>query len=260
VLVVLAILAALFKLRVRQISNEIRGRLEARLAERERIARDLHDTLLQGVQGLIWRFQAAADRIPPDQPARQLMQRSLDRADQLLAESRERVKDLRYSAGNVDDLPRALALEGEQFSQEYSTGFRVSIEGGPRELHPLVREEGFLIAREALANAFRHAHATHVEAEIGFGHTTLHIRVRDDGKGMSTAGADRGELPGHFGLIGMQERAQKIGANFEVWSRPGAGTEVELRVPAAIAYRPAQVSSLRGPAWFDVLHSLVRRH
>ena len=86
---------------MRQVAAQVRGRLEARLAERERIARELHDTLLQGMQGLIWRFQAATDRIPADEPARQLMEQSLDRADELLEESRDKVKDLRPATSEV---------------------------------------------------------------------------------------------------------------------------------------------------------------
>lgn len=259
-LLTLALVAAFYKLRMRQVSNEIRGRLEARLAERERIARDLHDTLLQGVQGLIWRFQAAANRIPPDEPARQLMQRSLDRADQLLVESRDKVKELRHSADNPHDLVQALAMEGEQLALEYSARFRVSVQGTPGELHPLVHEEGFMIAREALSNAFRHAHAAHIEAEMSFGHAALHVRIRDDGQGISAAAGDAGEPPGHFGLIGMRERAQKIGAHLEIWSKPGAGTEVDLRVPAAVAYiRPPHSPAAVRP-WFASRHSPGREH
>ena len=112
-----AILTGLYRVRVRQVAAQVRGRLEARLGERERIARELHDTLLQGMQGLILRFQAASDRIPAGQPARQLMEQSLDRADKLLAESRDKVKDLRPSASNVADFAQALAAEGEEFAQ-----------------------------------------------------------------------------------------------------------------------------------------------
>ena len=233
----LAVLTVAYRVRVRQVAAQVRGRLEERLAERERIARDLHDTLLQGMQGLIWRFQAAADRIPAGEPARQLMEQSLDRADKLLEESRDKVKDLRPAASNVADLAQALAAEGEQFSKLHSAEFRVSVQGTPRDLHPIVREEGFLISREALANAFRHSAAASIEAEVTYGDMALHVRIRDDGKGIGAAVLDAGGRPGHFGLIGMRERANKLGAGIEVWSKPGAGTEIDLRVPAAVAYR-----------------------
>jgi signal transduction histidine kinase/ligand-binding sensor domain-containing protein len=231
-----ALLTALYRVRMRQVAAQVRGRLEARLAERERIARDLHDTLLQGMQGLIWRFQAASDRIPAGEPARQLMEQSLDRADHLLREGRDKVKDLRPSTSDVADLAQAFAAEGDHLAQAHSAEFRVSVQGALRELHPLVREEGFLIAREALSNAFRHAGAGHVEAEVNYGNTALHVRIRDDGQGISTAVLDAGGTPGHFGLLGMRERAKKLGAHLDIWSRPGAGTEVDLCVPAAVAY------------------------
>jgi signal transduction histidine kinase/streptogramin lyase len=254
VLALVAMLTLAYKVRVRQVAAQVRGRLEVRLAERERIARDLHDTLLQGVQGLIWRFQATADRLRADEPARRLMEQSLDRADRLLAESRDKVKDLHRAAGDMADLAQALASEGEQLSKLHPAKFRVSVEGANRDLHPIVREEGFLVSREALSNAFQHAHANSIEAEITYGNAALHIRIRDDGQGISSAVLDAGEKPGHFGLIGMRERARKLGAHLEVWSKPGAGTEVELRVPANVAYRqPQEARGLR--AWLTPFRS-----
>jgi signal transduction histidine kinase/ligand-binding sensor domain-containing protein len=239
-------LAALYRIRMQHVAAQIRGRLEERLAERERIARELHDTLLQGMQGLIWRFQAATDRIPPSEPARQLMEQSLDRADQLLGESRDKVKDLRPAARDVADLAEAIAAEGEQLSGMHPAVFRVSVLGAQRELHPIVREEGFLVAREALANAFLHAHAAHIEAELYYDKIALHVRVRDDGQGIETSVLDEGGVPGHFGLVGMRERARKLGASLDVWSKPGAGTEIDLRVPANVAYARPRTPSRRG--------------
>jgi signal transduction histidine kinase len=237
-----AVLAALYRMRMHQVASQVRSRLEARLAERERIARELHDTLLQGIQGLIWRFQAATDRIPPGDPARHLMEQSLDRADELLGESRDKVKNLRPAAIDAKDLAEALAAEAEQLALEHPAEFRVSVQGASRELHPIVREEGFLIGREALSNAFRHARAGRVEAEVSYGNTAFHVRIRDDGDGISAAVLDAGR-PGHFGLIGMRERAQKLGAQLDVWSKPGAGTEIDLRVPARVAYGRSRPSN-----------------
>jgi len=242
----LALVAALvfaYRVRVRQVAAHVRDRLEGQLAERERIARDLHDTLLQGMQGLIWRFQAASDRIPPGEPARQLLEQSLDRADKLLEESRDKVKDLRPMSGAVADLAQALAAEGEQLTKLHSAQFRVSVQGAPRDLHPIVREEGFLIGREALANAFNHSAAANIEAEVTYGEHALQIRIRDDGRGISETVLDAGGRPGHFGLLGMRERAKQLGANIEVWSKPGAGTEIDVRVPAEVAYRPSQAAT-----------------
>jgi signal transduction histidine kinase/ligand-binding sensor domain-containing protein len=250
VLACLGALTAAYRVRVRQVAAQVRSRLEARLAERERIARDLHDTLLQGIQGLIWQFQAATDRIPPGEPARHLMEKSLDRADQLLGESRDRVKDLRPATSEVTDLAQALANEGEHHASLHRAKFRVSVQGVARDLHPIVREEILFIGREAMGNAFRHAGADNIEAEITFGHAALQLSIRDDGQGISAALLDAGGRPGHFGLIGMRERAQKLGGQLEIWSRPGAGTGIDLRVPARVAYTRTYRASRNVRSWF----------
>jgi signal transduction histidine kinase/ligand-binding sensor domain-containing protein len=260
-LLVTAALTVLYRLRVAQVRADTRRVLEARLSERERIARELHDTLLQGMQGLIWRFQAAADRIrPPDQSARQLMEQSLDRADKLLAESRDKVKDLRTGAAEIAELTQALAAEGEQLAQQYSAKFHLSVQGTARTLHPIVREEGFLIAREALGNSFRHSGAKNIEAEVTYGDAALHVRVRDDGRGIGTAVLHKGGTPGHFGLLGMRERAKKLGGRLEIWSKPDAGTEIDLRVPADVAYRRAQAGSGRARSRFAASGSTSESH
>jgi signal transduction histidine kinase/ligand-binding sensor domain-containing protein len=258
-LLCLGILFVLYKLRVQQVAAQVRGRLEARLAERERIARELHDTLLQGVQGLIWRFQAVADRIPTHEPSRDLMEQSLARADQVLGESRDRVKDLRALGSDVADLPQALAAEGEHLASAYPAQFRASIAGVHRDLHPIVREEVFLIAREALCNAFRHAGAHHIEAEVTYTEAALQLRIRDDGQGISAEVLEAGGRSGHFGLLGMRERAAKIRARMTVWSKPAAGTEIDLRVPADVAYRPSQNAPLRRRSWRHILYRFAER-
>jgi signal transduction histidine kinase len=232
----LGLFAALYRLRMQQVRAQVRGHLEARLGERERIARELHDTLLQGVQGLIWRFQAVADRLSPQDRTRDLMEQALERADQLLGESRDRVKDLRTASNEAVELSRALAGEGERLALTHPAQFRATVEGMQRPLHPIVREEALLIVREALANAFRHAAASHIEAEVSYGESTLQVRIRDDGRGISTEVLEGSATPGHYGLLGMRERASKLRANINVWSKPGVGTEVDLQVPARVAY------------------------
>jgi signal transduction histidine kinase len=238
---------ALVRLRVRRAAVRVRRRLEERMAERERIARELHDTLLQGVQGLLLRFQVAADRIPKGEPAREMMDRALERADQVLDEGRERVKALRAPVGGAPELPQALARIVEELAPADASPFRITVEGSVRELEPIVREEVQMIAREALTNAYRHATAGKIEAEIAYGDDALTVRIRDDGKGIDGEVLREGR-PGHFGLLGMRERAKRLRAHLRIWSRPGAGTEVELRIPAAIAYRQAARRSWR-PWW-----------
>ncbi|HEX7070010.1 MAG TPA: triple tyrosine motif-containing protein [Rhodothermales bacterium] len=248
----LLLLWSLHRLRLAHLASRIRIRLEARLGERERIARDLHDTLLQGIQGLIWRFQAAADHIPPEDPARQMLEESLDRADKLLGDSRDKVQDLRPVAGDFGELGQALATEGRYFSNLHPAKLKVSIQGARRDLHPIVREEGFLVSREALCNAFQHADADSIEVEVTYGDAALQVRVRDDGRGISDEVLDAGERPGHFGLAGMRERAKKLGAQLDVWSRPGAGTEVDLRIPAKVAYSQLATGSRGIRTWLGV--------
>ena len=242
-LLCLAALYALYKAHVRQVAAQVQGRLEVRLAERERIARELHDTLLQGVQGLILRFQAVVERMSRRDPARALMEQVLGRADQILAEGRDRVKDLRSKAGDEVDLPPALAAEGEQLALAHPAQFRTSVAGARRDLHPIVREEVLFIAREALGNAFRHAGAQHIEAEMSYGNAVLQVRIRDDGRGIGAGVLDAGGRAGHFGLLGMRERAEKIRAQLKICSKAGAGTEIDLQVPAEVAYRRSQTMS-----------------
>jgi len=229
---------ALVRLWVRQATHEVRGRLEERMAERERIARDLHDTLLQGVQGLVLRFQGVAKRIPHPDPAHELMERALERADRLLLESRDRVKNLRGAIDHAADLPTVLAAEGEQLSATYGPRFRLTIEGTPRPLHPIARDEVLLIGREALTNAFRHAQAQAIEAELSYGDKALTLRVRDDGRGLDTEVLRSDGRNGHWGLIGMRERAKRIRGHLQFWSKTGEGTELELRLAGQTAYRP----------------------
>ena len=255
-----ALLTLLYRVRIAQVAARVRGQMQARLAERERIARDLHDTLLQGIQGLIWRFQAATDRIPADQPARQLMEQSLDRADKLLEEGRDRLKELRPAGSGVNDLAQAVAAEGEQLARHQSAKFQASVQGFPRELHPIVREEAFLIAREALGNAFRLSGAKGIEVEVTYDDTALHIRVRDDGRGISAPVLEASGRSQHFGLVGMRERAKKLGGKLQIWSKSDAGTEVDLSVPAHVAYRRSNAPSQRARSWLGIFRSSGEPH
>jgi len=232
----LGLLLAVYRVRLAQVRAQVRGRLEERLAERERIARELHDTLLQGIQGLVLRFQAAANRIPQQEPARALMERALERADDVLREGRDRVKDLRSSPGEDQDLPAALAAAGKHLALGHTAVFRAKMMGTQRELHPIVRDEALLITREALTNAFLHADAQVIDVEIVYSHAELRVIIRDDGRGIDSEILQAGGRPGHWGLLGMRERAQKIRATLRISSSPQGGTEIDLRIPAQVAY------------------------
>jgi signal transduction histidine kinase len=153
-----------------------------------------------------------------------------------MLEGRELVLDLRETVSEPTDLPTAFADFGEEMRQGGSCSFRVVVNGSVRPLHPVVFEELFKIGKEALGNAFRHSGAHLIEAELNYERSELRVRIRDDGAGIDSAILRQGYRDGHFGLPGIRERAKKIGAHLDVWSRTGAGTETELRIPAGLAY------------------------
>ena len=232
----LTVLYLLYLLRLRQVAQLVRGRMETRLAERERIARDLHDTLLQGVQGLILKVHAGLRQIPTEVPGRQTIEKALDYGDQVVAEGRDRVRNLRSTAG-LSDLSLAFQRVADEMRQDSSASVKTVVEGTKRELHPVVLEESYSIGREALVNALSHSEGQHVEVGIIYDPKQFRLRVRDDGRGIEPKILEKGSREGHWGLQGMRERAEKIGGQLEFWSRPGTGTEVELTVPAKTAYR-----------------------
>jgi signal transduction histidine kinase/ligand-binding sensor domain-containing protein len=231
-----ALLWLLLWVRGRQIEMRMRLRLEERVLERERLARDLHDTFLQSMQGLVLRFHAVLAKLPKEGPARSMMEQALNRADDVIVEGRAHVYDLRQSANVTNDLPQALTAAGEERAETADTKFRVIVEGTPRDLHPVVREEAYRIGVEALANAFRHAEAGSIDVHLQYGRKGLTLRVVDDGRGYDVGKLHDMVTQGHFGLAGLRERAHRIRAQLEVSSRLGAGSTVELRVPASIAY------------------------
>ena len=238
----LALLWALYQLRLRQLAREYHMRLEERVGERTRIARELHDSLLQGFQGLMFRLQAVRDLLPARaSEAVKALDVALERGDKAILEGRDAVADLRESILGDNDIPRALTALGEELVLQNNDGatppcVRVLVEGKQRKLDPELRDEIYRIAREALRNAFRHARAQKIETEITYSPLQFVLRVRDDGSGIDPAIANQGARTGHWGLPGMRERAEKFGGQLEVWSERGAGTEIALTIPASVAY------------------------
>ncbi len=210
--------------------------MEERVNERTRIARNLHDTFFQSVQGLLLRFNTAAALLKKTEPARVILDEALENSDRVMLEGRELMLVLRGPSNKTTELADALALAGGDMNKMYPSSFQVAIIGDPRPLHPVVFEETHRFGREALSNAFRHAHAKTIEAELHYERNQLRIRIRDDGIGIDEEILKQGFRAGHWGLPGMRERAAKIGGHVDIWSRPGAGTEIELRVPAMAAY------------------------
>jgi len=240
----------LYWLRLRQLTRQLYGRLEERYSERERIARELHDTLLQGVQGLVLQFHVIA-RQAGDAATRGAIERTLDRADVVLEQGRDRVRALRGLSQPIDDLATALRAFGEDCAGVHGAAFTF-LQGPARPLDPIVRDEICQIAREALFNAFQHAAARQIEVELACEPAELRLVVRDDGQGIASEVLNGAGRPGHWGLAGMRERAQRIGAALRISSELGRGTQVELRVPAASAYGSA-------PAGVRLRHWLSRR-
>jgi signal transduction histidine kinase len=252
VAVILTLLWAVYQLRVRQLANQFNATLNARVGERTRIARELHDTLLQSFHGLLLRFQSAS-KILPERPveAKQRLDSALDQAAQAITEGRDAVQGLRSSVLETNDLAKAIIAIGAELTSETSAtdapSIDMEVQGTARNLNPLVRDEAYRIAGEALRNAFRHAQAQRITVQIGYDKRQFLLSVRDDGKGIDEETI--GHQPvGHFGLNGMRERAEVVGGQLEVWSKLDSGTEVELRIPGAIAYStPVQRS------WFSNL-------
>jgi signal transduction histidine kinase len=211
--------------------RRMRRAYEARLrqvAERERVATSLHDTLLQSMQGMILRFQGVSYRLAPDSPERATIEQILDQADEVLAEGRHQILALRLPVIYGDNLSQAFAAVGQSLQENFDTPFRMIVGGQPSPLHGDRSEEIYAIVREALYNAFQHAQASRVELELVYGLEFLSLYVRDNGKGMAQPPR---------GLAGMRARAARLGAAIEVLSLPEQGTEVILKVPGALCYQ-----------------------
>ncbi len=236
---------AIYRSRLRQVTARLDLQYAERLSERESIARELHDTLLQAIQGLMLRFQAAAKGIPDHEPTRQVLEEALDRADEVMAEGRDRVRGLRASRDGGNDLLQAFSNVAQEFVDSSHTRCRVVVEGDVRWLHPLVRDEVYRIGREALINAFLHAHSGEIEVAICYSPKVLSVRVLDDGRGIDPEVLASGGRSSHWGLRGMRERASKIRGHLDIRSRVDGGTEIELIVPGSVAYDGTRSKSNR---------------
>jgi signal transduction histidine kinase len=227
---------------MKQLERQFRLALGTRLDERTRIARELHDTLLQSFHGLLFRFQAARNLMPKKpQSAMQVLDQAISATEQAIEEGRDAIRDLRPESALQHDLAELLSatgqeLAGAQAARGNTPSFRVIVEGKPRKLIPMLQDEVYRIGREVIRNAFHHAVAGCIEVEVLYDEHQLRLRIRDDGTGIDPRDLEAGGRPGHWGLPGIRERAQQIGSRLEFWSEAGAGTEVELRVPAAMAY------------------------
>lgn len=231
----------LHRLRLRQNARLLHVRMEERMNERVRVARDLHDTLLQSFQGALLKFHAATFLLPDRAgEAKNTLDRAIEQAREAIAEGRNAVQGLRSTSLPTTDLARAIGILGEELASgrkaEDCPDFQVQVEGAARDLVPLLRDEVYRIACEAVRNAFKHAQATRIEVEIRYDQRQFRLRIRDDGRGMDSEVLGPSGRPGHYGLPGMHERARLIGGKLAIWSKIDSGTEAELSIPAAVAY------------------------
>jgi len=251
---VIAFVAAVLLLRMRlnSITNRLRDRAEERANERIRIARDLHDTLLQGFQGLMLSFHVAAQTVPGESPARRMLDSALLKADRLVVEGRDRVSRLRSESLEGISLPDALRALGEELNARHALEFEVEILQKEVEIQPHVKDELFCIAREAITNSFHHAGATKIGAILDYERRSLSMICHDNGRGFDQEPAEPPPEGCHYGMIGMRERARRLSASFQCQSSPGSGTKIVVRLDAHRAYVEAGWIS----AWLRSLHRI----
>jgi signal transduction histidine kinase len=240
-----------YRFRMRQMSRALNARFDERLEERTQLARDLHDTLLQTLQGSKIVADTALDR-PSDAPA---LARALQQVSAWMGkateEGRETVIALRKSTVERNDLVEAFQRAIEDCRRRGAVEASLTVTGETKEMHPVVRDEIYRIGYEAIRNAYTHSRGSRVVVALGYGHDFT-LRVTDDGVGIDSVTAERGR-EGHFGLRGMRERATSIGARLSVNSDPGNGTTVVMIVPGQTAFRSASGSVVAR------IRSLLRR-
>jgi signal transduction histidine kinase len=235
-LLLAGLLWAAVQLRISAVTAQMQARLAARSDERERIARELHDTLLQSLYGVMLQFHAIADRLSQRDPTRQVLSDTLKRADSVMQEGRERVRNLRTTTADGASLIESLSATGYQLQALRPVRFQLQARGRVRPLKPDVQEEVLLIGREALTNAFVHSQAQEISVEVVFRGGYLALQVEDNGLGIEEQVLRAWGREGHWGLRGMRERAAKFRGRLEINRVPTGGTRVYLRLPGRIAY------------------------
>ena len=235
-----------YRMRLLQLTKQLNVRFEERLAERTRIAQELHDTLLQGFLSASMQLDVVVDQLPEDSKARPRLERVLELMRQVIDEGRNAIRGVRLSNSGTQDLEVALSNINQELNAKGEVVFRVIVEGSPRAIHPIVRDEVYRIGREAVVNAFRHSHAKNITVEVSYLENQLRLLIRDNGCGIDAQTLETGR-EGHWGLSGIRERAERVKASIKLRSRVGSGTEVELSVPASVAF---QDQSGRKRKWF----------
>jgi signal transduction histidine kinase/ligand-binding sensor domain-containing protein len=223
-------------LRVSYVAATVRMRAEERAEERVRIARELHDTLLQGIQGLLLSFHTAASKVPPEHESKEALNKALSAADRIILEGRDRVNRLRSEHLQNGQLEPAIREVADDLTALSKMEFMLEKTGTPQPLDPEVMDEVYFIIREALTNSFRHSGGSQVVVALDYGRDRFRLGCRDNGSGFAGREFQEYQTNGHWGLRGMSERAQRIGADLSFNSSPGEGVQVSIVVPAARAY------------------------
>ena len=234
-------------MRIHQLTKRLNVGFQERLAERTRIAQELHDTLLQGVLSASLQLDVAEDQLPEDSPTKPLLKRVLQLMSTVTEEGRNTLRGLRTTGSGNQSLETAFSRLRQEFPLDDKTDFRVIVDSVTRPLRPLIRDEVYRIGREALLNAFMHAQANRIEVEVEYASRHLKVLVRDDGRGIDPQVLHSGR-EGHWGLVGIRERSERIGANLRLRSRIGAGTEIDLTVPGTIAFEKGSIGPIS--QWF----------
>ena len=224
-----------YRLRLYQLTSKMNLRFEERLAERMRVAQELHDTLLQGMISASMQLHVAVDQLPGDSPVQPVLHRVLQLMSQVIEEGRNTLRGLRSSGESGSDMEHAFLRIQQELGVDEKVAFRVVVEGAPLPLRATIRDDVYSIGREALVNAFRHSGGSNIEVELEYAAGKMRVLVRDNGCGIDPQVLRSGR-DGHWGLSGMRERAERIGAVLRVLSGASAGTEIELSIPGNLAF------------------------
>jgi signal transduction histidine kinase/streptogramin lyase len=255
-LVLIILSWGVYRLRVWQVTTRLRDRFEERLKERTRIAQELHDNLIQDVMGISLQIEVTEELLPADLPAKQSLRRALHLCKSALDEGRRTLNNLRSGPLSAGDFVKSFSQLSDEFAGDSGIRADVVVEGLERPLNALAGNDVLQVGRQAITNAFRHSHASEIHVLLSYGQQRLQILVQDNGRGMTEEQLNV-RRPGHYGIAGMQERAERVGGTISVRSLVGEGTEVHLSVPAHLVYQDAVPDSGSGLA--ERWHSLFGR-
>jgi signal transduction histidine kinase/ligand-binding sensor domain-containing protein len=227
---------SVYRWRVWQVTDRLRDRFEVRLKERTRLAQELHDNVIQDVMGISLQIEVTDELLPADFPAKQPVERALRLCRSALDEGRRALTELRSGPLSSNDLVNSLSQLSDEFAGDSEIQVDVVVEGRERPLNALPGNDVLQIGRQAVTNALHHAHAKTIHVLLSYGDRNMEVRVQDNGVGINPETLNLGR-PGHFGISGMKERAERLGGSISIRSYPGEGTEVNLTVPAHLLYQ-----------------------